>query len=349
MKLFFVYLKRSYRIVFFTGALFSAFSLYEVAYGWGDLGHETVGEIAGRHLSQKAQWLIADILGAENLADAATWPDRVRSDPRFSGWQKFDQYHFFDIPNGRSFSDFPVKDRPEKSAHVILSQAPQFVLDRSRSREARVILLRYLAHVVGDIHQPFHIGNGVDRGANLCQVKWIDPGNKNVESMNLHSVMDEAIFSYFKLEFRSKNEKSSEGGKRFFGYKQMTELVLDSPHVKQLDMKAVSKIDFPKWYSESIELRETLYPGPVVKNPSERRYCRVENRETKKVEDGQFDPAAIPVLDETWAKEVLPKIKLQLAKAGFRLAAIINDMAEEYFSEASFQNIIESAELREKP
>ena len=48
----------------------------------------------------------------------------------------------------------------------------EILKDINASREMKMIALRFLIHVVGDIHQPLHVGNGYDRGGNVCQVKY---------------------------------------------------------------------------------------------------------------------------------------------------------------------------------
>jgi hypothetical protein len=51
------------------------------AFPWGANGHRVVGRIAEHHLSEAAARGVACILGPESLAQAATWPDEIRSDP----------------------------------------------------------------------------------------------------------------------------------------------------------------------------------------------------------------------------------------------------------------------------
>ena len=50
--------------------------------GWGKNGHRITGQIAENHLTPKAFQAIRDLLGAESLAEASTWADEIRSDPR---------------------------------------------------------------------------------------------------------------------------------------------------------------------------------------------------------------------------------------------------------------------------
>src|SRR5882757_7982025 len=55
------------------------------SWGWGVVGHQTVGRIAAALLTPAAREKVADILGVDNtkadvadaMADAAEWPDKV--------------------------------------------------------------------------------------------------------------------------------------------------------------------------------------------------------------------------------------------------------------------------------
>ena len=303
------------------------------SFAWGDLGHQTVGEIAERNLSIQGKNFIREILGIDALANAATWPDMVRSDPRYA---LFSDYHFFEIPDGKTSASLSKDKRAPRNADVILTQAPSKMMSRSMSRDAKMVYLRYFVHIVGDVHQPLHIGNGVDRGANLCSVLWKNPETGLVEPSNLHSVIDDGIFSYFKIEFLRKNNSDTSSAKKYFGYRDLTQMILSDEHIKALDPEKIQKTPLANWYDEAIILRNQLYPDPLpVKNPLERRYCKSVNPTTHQVETGNFDPTAIPTLEHPFAERVIPVLKEQLFKAGHRLAFLLNRMAEKYYQGSS--------------
>jgi hypothetical protein len=67
--------------------------------------------------------------------------------------------------------------------------------DRSRPVEDRRRALRFLVHLVEDLHQPLHVGENHDKGGNNLQVRWFDRGS------NLHRVWDSEI-----LERASRDE-----------------------------------------------------------------------------------------------------------------------------------------------
>ena len=110
-----------------------------------------------QNLSPQARAMLADILGEEKVTYSAVYPDKVRSDHRFD---KLASYHFVEIPQG-----FNYANRPNKVAYdsdTILRFTPGILKDPKVSRDRKVMMMRYLIHVMGDIHQPLHVGNGVD-------------------------------------------------------------------------------------------------------------------------------------------------------------------------------------------
>src|SRR5687768_4583082 len=72
-----------------------------LAFAWGDLGHQTVAEIAEKNLTARARQGIVNILGPEALALAAIWPDQVRDDRQYD---PFKDYHFVEIPAGKDYA-----------------------------------------------------------------------------------------------------------------------------------------------------------------------------------------------------------------------------------------------------
>jgi hypothetical protein len=58
------------------------------------------------------------------------------------------------------------------------------------SFEQKQLLIRYLIHVVPDVHQPFHVGEPENLGANLCDVKLKETDAK---PMSLHHFWDDVV------------------------------------------------------------------------------------------------------------------------------------------------------------
>lgn len=286
------------------------------AWSWGELGHGAVGFIAEKNLTLEAKKMVQDIIGVEPLAVAANWPDLVRSDVRF---KEYSPYHYTD-------------SGAEKDAKTIIEQVPGRILDKKISREEKMIWLRYLIHVIGDLHQPLHVGNGFDRGGNDCQVKWMPVDRSKIERTNLHTFWDEKIISFIEKDYNKKNPRPI-GQKRWFDYVDLTEILLADTDVT---MKSANKVKPADWYEEAKSYHAQIYPDPKpVKDPKERIYCKT----------GNFKMDKVPLISEDYINKNLPLAKKQLVKAGYRLAQFLNDMGVQYAQKASKTEIIEPKDL----
>jgi hypothetical protein len=153
------------------------------AFPWGDKGHEIVGGIAERHLGPKARKRIDALLPPDSsLAVAATWPDRIaREIPDMN------PFHYVNLPKT---ADTYVRERdcPERNCVVEALAWYRAVLGREDApNNIRRIALRFVAHLVGDVHQPLHAGHAEDRGGNDIIVTF-----QGMET-NLHRLWDTGL------------------------------------------------------------------------------------------------------------------------------------------------------------
>jgi hypothetical protein len=313
------------RLVICAGLLSAAHP--QPAWSWGDTGHGAVGYIAQQNLSPKGKALIFRIVGAEPLPVSAVFPDHVRSDERFKNYAPF---HFFEISPGHTFQTLPENERAEHDAHSIIARAGEVLTRSDISREQKMTYLRYLVHVVGDVHQPLHVGNGVDRGANLCDVNWTSPVSGDSGVTNLHTAWDESLIQNIADDYRKTSGKSATG-KYWFGYKELADLALAEFTSKTSpdEASALSKAPAGTWYDESSQLHSLVYPDDVQgTKPDERVYCKIVDKKTNKVVNGKYDKSKLPTLDEAYIQKALPVIKRQIVLGGLRLAELINSIAE---------------------
>jgi hypothetical protein len=294
-------------------------------WAWGDIGHSTVGAIAEQNLTEKGKAFIRSLIGLEPLSISAVYPDHVRSDARYV---RFAPFHFLEIPVGATFATMPADWRVDHSAHVILDQGPAFLVNKKMSQEEKAIILRYLIHIVGDVHQPLHVGNGIDRGANLCSVKYKD--GENVRTTNLHSFWDDGIIKTMEDDYR-KWKGLDPKVTLYFGAKEMTEYLnatygLAGTEADRVTAEAVAILNPQDWYGESQKLHSQVYYGD---EPHDKRsYCKIVDRATGTIVNGAFDAAKVPLLDADYIAKSKPIIKKQLMLSGLRLAGVINAMAE---------------------
>jgi hypothetical protein len=187
------------------------------ANAWGPTGHRVVAEIAQRHLTPAAQVKVSLILDGRTLADVANWPDDLRSDPRYD---KYKPLHFATVKNGlASYRD----SEKARCGDVVVAIDAFTAFLRTGSRESLYVVkalsdktdgtgqgacnpqetepistalaLSFLVHLMGDLHQPLHVG-GTDLGGNLVDVNWMDRWKTN-----LHSTWDDEMVDYERLDY----------------------------------------------------------------------------------------------------------------------------------------------------
>lgn len=160
------------------------------SFGWGQIGHRAIGQIAEWHLSRQVLKKISKILGPTSLAMSSTWMDEIRSD---STYHYTNTWHWVTIPTGQQYDKVMQEatgDAYEALQHIIGSLKSD-TLSLTEEQE----YLKMLVHLVGDLHQPLHVGTGDDRGGNDIEVQWMGEGT------NLHSVWDSQMINSKQLSY----------------------------------------------------------------------------------------------------------------------------------------------------
>jgi hypothetical protein len=203
------------------------------ALAWGKTGHRVVAAIADTQLSGLARAHVREILGgAESLDEAATWPDDMRADP-LPFWQKTaSPWHYVTL-NGITYDHAPR----EGDALEALAHFRSVLQDPKASLADKQLALRFVVHLVGDLHQPLHAGKCCDKGANDVKVTWFG------KPTNLHAVWDSAIVDEEQLSFSELAAKLER-------------------HISDQDVLDWWDVNPRDWVTESGEIRDSLYPMP---------------------------------------------------------------------------------------
>ncbi|HET9049683.1 MAG TPA: S1/P1 nuclease [Chiayiivirga sp.] len=159
------------------------------AQAWTAFGHRLVAKLAQAQLAPDTQTRLDALLALEpgaDLVSIASWPDEIRDDPRY---RKTGPFHYVNIrdPGCRYVA---ARDCPQGAC--IVAALPRFaaiLADASQPPQARLDALKFVVHLVGDVHQPLHAGNHDDRGGNQFQVRV------GTEGSNLHAVWDYHILN----------------------------------------------------------------------------------------------------------------------------------------------------------
>lgn len=167
----------------------------DVAWAWGSDGHVIVARIAELHLSSKARKALAVLLDGRSLPDIASWADDWREPhPETAGW------HYVDIPLTAAGYEVKRDCARGNCAVEALNNQLGILRDKTAALEARKHALRFVVHLVGDLHQPLHAATddrapgGSDRGGNLVKAQLaITAGDFPYHSSpagNLHAIWD---------------------------------------------------------------------------------------------------------------------------------------------------------------
>ena len=159
-------------------------------HAWGKTGHRVTGEVAEMHLTEKTRFEIKQILQDPSLAIASTWADEMRPHPDF---QKYSSWHYANMPLNKKYSEHPQSKKGDIVQAIKICKLK--LKDSNVSNEEKAFHLRFLVHLVGDIHQPLHVGKGDDRGGNDIKVKWFG------KDTNLHRVWDTEMINTYMMSY----------------------------------------------------------------------------------------------------------------------------------------------------
>jgi len=176
----------------FLSALLFCFSFSAMA--WGLTGHRVVGAIAETYLTAKAKTAIRAILGNESLAMSSNWADFIKSDSTFN---YLSTWHYVNFKQGltkNEFISYLLQDTAA-DAYTKINFLVKELKKKKLPADKKLMYLRFLIHVIGDVHQPLHIGQFEDLGGNRIKVLWFG------EATNLHSVWDEKMIESQKLSY----------------------------------------------------------------------------------------------------------------------------------------------------
>lgn len=124
--------------------------------GWGRTGHDVVAAIAERHLTDKAKAEIKEILDGKSIIYYTKWMDEVRNTPEY---RHTTNWHVSHVD-----ADFTpvIAETHGKYKGDALWGLNNYVLPvledyKSYDDSTRATNLKFLIHLIGDMHCPAHI------------------------------------------------------------------------------------------------------------------------------------------------------------------------------------------------
>jgi S1/P1 Nuclease len=176
------------------------------ACAWSDMGHAVTALIAYRHLTPQARAILDRLLASDrdgltqsDFASRASWADYYRINHHESSrWHFIDMaidapdmdaacFHFPRLTSGQPASQGVAED-------CIVNKIDEFyaeLKDPGTPAVERLLALKYLLHFIGDLHQPLHAADHLDRGGNCVGLAPPIAGSLK----NLHAYWDVAAVS----------------------------------------------------------------------------------------------------------------------------------------------------------
>jgi len=180
--------------------LTTAIALYSPNIGaWGQNGHRIIGQIALNHLTPIARERVEALLSGDKLPEVTTWADEMRSSPEEFWQKKSTKWHYISIDKWQEFNPgnykLPYHDTPADLYAAILKSVTVLQTPSSSTAD-KEFYLRFLTHLIGDLHMPLHVGRREDRGGNRIDVTFFG------EKTNLHTLWDTKLIESQNLSFR---------------------------------------------------------------------------------------------------------------------------------------------------
>lgn len=258
------------------------------ARAWGDDGHRAIGELAYRHSTPEAQAALREALtddGYQTLADAATWPDTYAR--RFREFDPMKPFHYVNV-DARAPSYSRARDCESGcivsvlAQHVALlsSDDPPLTLDQRRRS------IYWVAHLMGDLHQPLHVAHPDARGGTRTLLRFFEAENLR----DAHWIWDTGLIERRPLPSPSDAERVSTDQPAYRALAEELALGLTPAKVR--------------------EYQRTLSPETLVNESLSLAKRHAYLQSTDRV-DAEYEKTRWPV------------VKQQLQKAGVRLAAVL--------------------------
>jgi nuclease S1 len=270
------------------------------AWAWGDQGHEIVAVIAADNLTPAAQSHVASILGtsankraiASAMEAASIRPDtQFRDQDRATGG-----WHFIDLCLQDRRSDVTARCPHGDCVTAKIDDYTKRLKSGNYDRWGAAGDLAFLIHFVGDVHQPLHAANNADRGGNCI------PVDSRSQAKNLHDAWDNAIVKH--LEYTLD-----------YGRPETTAHKLEHTYAAEQASDSWIPADDIAWESHQLARTDVYDALKIPLEPCQPTVNLCLNPVGHAVE-----------LDSSYMNKAADIAGHQLAKAGFRLASLLNEI-----------------------
>lgn len=195
---------------------------------WSKTGHRVIGDVAQAHLTRKAKKAISELLDGQSLAAISNFSDEIKADTLY---RKFGAWHYVNIPKGKKYDEVT----PSKYGDLVvgINSCITIIENGNSSKEEKAFHLKMLVHLIGDLHQPMHVGRLEDKGGNNIQVQWFNDGS------NLHRIWDSNLITQNAMSY--------------------TEIAASLPYLSKHQKKTIQEGVLLDWVEESQLIADDLY------------------------------------------------------------------------------------------
>lgn len=195
---------------------------------WSKTGHRVIGEVAQENLTKKATKALSELLDGQSLATISTFGDDIKAD---SMYRKFSAWHYVNYPSNKKYGDEPASTQGDLI--IGIEKCIAIIKDKESTKADKTFYLKMLVHLIGDLHQPMHVGRLEDKGGNDIQVRWFNRGS------NLHRVWDSNMIDDYGMSY--------------------TELTSNLPRLSKAQKNSIIRGDIYDWVEESQDLATEIY------------------------------------------------------------------------------------------
>ncbi len=153
------------------------------AFSWGNKGHDTTCAIAARHLSRKARSAVRNLLDGKTMVYYAPWMDMASNN--IPQYQNTKSWHYKNIDEDETFDNARIN--PDGDILIAIESQIATLRNPEFSDERKSLALKFLIHLIGDLHQPLHLGHLSDYGGNTWKVTFFNTDT------DLHTVWDSRL------------------------------------------------------------------------------------------------------------------------------------------------------------
>lgn len=284
--------RRLFRRCMPAAVMMAAVVISAPAFAWGPEGHAIVADIAEAHLTPAAASEVHQLLGLEgdqHMDDISSWADANRKKLKGTG-----SWHYVDIPLHATGYDAARDCHNDDCAVAKIVSFTHLLGDTSASPAKRLLALKWVVHLVGDIHQPLHAEDDNDKGGNTVQLQYFGKGT------NLHATWDSWIIEHA-LDLHMGPNYS-----------------IDHPQVLRAAFKldaSVTPQERAQWAPKDMtkDLRSTVIAWANQSHALARDVAYADLPAKRKAG-----------WSESYQKKTWPVVRTQLQRGGVRLAALLN-------------------------